>query len=101
MSEELFVVVALRVRPGKAAEFEAAIAANAAASLRDEPGCLRFDVLRDTADPHRYLLYECYRDEEAFTVAHCGSAHFAAWRAVAGDLIEVAGQQVTRYMRIL
>jgi autoinducer 2-degrading protein len=60
------LVVSLRVKPGRDRQFLAAIEANAAASLRDEPGCRRFDVLRDNADVHHYLLYEVYDDEAAF-----------------------------------
>jgi autoinducer 2-degrading protein len=86
------VIVSLRVRSGKVADFQAAIAENAMASLRDEPGCLGFDVLRDNADPQHHLLYESYADEDAFTRVHRGSAHFAAWRAVAGTLVEDGSQ---------
>ena len=35
-------------------------------SVRDEPGCLRFDVLQDNADPDHFFFYEVYRDEAAF-----------------------------------
>jgi autoinducer 2-degrading protein len=89
------VIVSLRVRPAMVAAFQAAIAENAAASLRDEPGCSRFEVLRDNADPQHYLLYESYDDEDAFTRVHRGSAHFAAWRAVADTLVEGGSQTDT------
>ena len=39
---------------------------NAQSSLRDEPGCLRFDFLLDQKDPLQCFFYEVYRDEEAF-----------------------------------
>ena len=38
------LVVQMEVRPGRREEFLAGMAANAEASVRDEPGCLRFDV---------------------------------------------------------
>ena len=33
---------------------------------REEPGCLRFEVLRSQADPVRYAVAESYRDRAAF-----------------------------------
>ena len=57
----------LTVRPDHLDEFLEGIRINAQASLRDEPGCLRFDVHRDaSSDPHRFLLYEIYTDADAF-----------------------------------
>ena len=38
------LMVQMEVRPGRREEFLAGMAANAEASVRDEPGCLRFDV---------------------------------------------------------
>jgi autoinducer 2-degrading protein len=83
------VVVDLVVRPERLEEFLAGIHANAVASLRDEPGCLRFDVHRSTEQPNRFLLYEIYADPDAFYVAHREAPHYAAWREVAaGCLVE-------------
>ena len=83
------LVVQMEVRPGRREEFLAGMAANAAASVRDEPGCLRFDVCSDEADENRFLLYELYTDAEAFA-AHKASPHFAQWRAIAEHVL--AGQ---------
>jgi len=87
------LVVSLRVKPNKDEQFLAAIQANAAASRRDEPGCRRFDVLRDNADPQHYLLYEMYDDEAAFQV-HRNTPHFAVWRQAAAECLEAEGGQV-------
>jgi (4S)-4-hydroxy-5-phosphonooxypentane-2,3-dione isomerase len=81
------LVVSLRVKPGKDRQFLAAIEANAAASRRDEPGCRRFDVLRDNDDPQRYLLYELYDDEAAFQ-AHRAMPHFPVWRRAAAECVD-------------
>jgi (4S)-4-hydroxy-5-phosphonooxypentane-2,3-dione isomerase len=81
------LVVSLRVKPDRDRQFLTAIEANAAASLRDEPGCRRFDVLRDNADPHRYLLYEMYDDEAAFQ-AHRNMPHFPVWRRAAAECVD-------------
>ena len=48
--------VSLQVRPEKRDRFLAAIAENAAASVRDEPGCLRFDVMEDAQPAQPVLL---------------------------------------------
>jgi autoinducer 2-degrading protein len=83
------LMVQMEVRPGMREEFLAGMAANAEASVRDEPGCLRFDVCSVQGDENRFVLYEVYTDADAFA-AHKASAHFAAWRQVAERV--VAGQ---------
>jgi autoinducer 2-degrading protein len=77
------VLVTLDVRPGRIEQFIAGITANAQASLRDEAGCLAFDVHRDHFDTNRFHLYEIYVDEEAFAVAHRSAPHYATWQQVA------------------
>ena len=83
------LMVQMEVRPGLRAEFLAGMAANAEASVRDEPGCLRFDVCSVDGDEHRFVLYELYADAEAFA-AHKASPHFARWREIAEQVL--AGQ---------
>ena len=81
------LVVQMTVRPGRREEFLAGMAANAEASVRDESGCLRFDVCSVDGDADRFLLYELYRDAEAFA-AHKATPHFAEWRTVAARVLE-------------
>ena len=76
------LVVQMEVRPDRRDEFLAGMAANAEASVRDEPGCLRFDVSATAADPNRFFLYELYTDAGAFE-AHKASPHFIQWRRIA------------------
>ena len=73
------LIVSMQVRPDKREQFLAAIAENAEASVRDEPGCLRFDVVEDAQQPNRFYFYEIYRDAAAFA-AHKAAPHFAEWR---------------------
>jgi quinol monooxygenase YgiN len=87
------LMVQLEVRPEDRDEFLAAITANAAASVRDEPGCHRFDVTAVEGDGNRFVLYELYDDAEAFE-AHKRAPHFAAWRQVADRVL--ASQLNTR-----
>ena len=85
------VVVSLKVREDRLDEFLRAIDVNSQASLRDEPGCLRFDVHRQVDDPTRFVLYEIYRDERAFTEEHRAAPHYAAWREAAAVCVEPGG----------
>jgi autoinducer 2-degrading protein len=76
------LTVQVQVDPSRRAEFLAAITENAEASVRDEPGCLRFDVSSVEGDENQFVFYELYRDAAAFE-EHRAAAHFRAWRAVA------------------
>ena len=80
------LMVQMEVRPGRRAEFLAGMAANAESSVRDEPGCLRFDVCAVGSDENRFVLYELYTDAAAFE-AHKASPHFAEWRTVAAEVV--------------
>ena len=84
----MFVVhVHVRVRPDRVDEFLDASRANAKESVQ-EPGVVRFDVVRDRADPAHVVLVEVYRDAGA-SAAHKATAHHATWRdTVAGMMAQ-------------
>ena len=71
----LALVVEFRIKAAYIDAFDAAIRANARASLEREPGCRQFDVCRDPDDAALFFLYELY-DDEAAIQAHLKSAHF-------------------------
>jgi (4S)-4-hydroxy-5-phosphonooxypentane-2,3-dione isomerase len=77
--------VKVRVKPGERERFLQAIEVDALGSERDEPGCLRFNVLQDGQDRNVYYFYEVYRDEAAVE-AHRAAPHYAVWRAAADTL---------------
>ena len=81
----LAIWVKVRVKPEARERFLAAIEADALGSERDEPGCLRFNVLQDAQDQNVYYFYEVYRDEAALE-AHRATPHFALWRAAVDTL---------------
>lgn len=87
-----------RLKPGSQAAFRQLVDANAAVSVRDEPGCRRFDVLEpqvpDSGEGGRVVLYEIYDDRAAFD-AHLKTAHFAAFDTASAPY--VADKQVTEY----
>ena len=67
--------------------FTEASFANAKGSLRDEPGCFRFDILQADDNPARFFFYEVYRDEEAFRL-HEKMPHYAAWETAVDGMVE-------------
>jgi (4S)-4-hydroxy-5-phosphonooxypentane-2,3-dione isomerase len=81
----LVVHVHARVQPDRVEDFLAATLVNARASLA-EPGVLRFDVIRDQADPAHVVLVEVYRDADA-PAAHKLTPHYAAWRDGVADMM--------------
>ena len=74
--------VKVRVKPEGRERFLKAIEVDALGSERDEPGCMRFNVLQDQADQNVYYFYEVYRDQAALE-AHRAAPHYAVWRAAA------------------
>ena len=81
----LAIWVKVRIKPEQRTRFLAAIEADALASERDEPGCVRFNVLQDEGDANVYYFYEVYRDQAALD-AHRAMPHYAVWRAAADTL---------------
>ena len=81
----LAIWVKVRVKPEGREKFLKAIEVDALGSERDEPGCVRFNVLQDAQDQNVYYFYEVYRDEAALE-AHRAAPHYAVWRAAADTL---------------
>jgi autoinducer 2-degrading protein len=81
----LAMLVKVRVKPDARERFLKAIEVDALGSERDEPGCMRFNVLQDAQDQDVYYFYEVYRDEAALE-AHRAAPHYAVWRAAADAL---------------
>lgn len=90
------VFVRLEVHPEALGEFTNGIRENAIATLRDEPGCIRFDVHRDADIPVRFYFYEIYDSREAFEVEHKRAPHYARWREVVKRCV-VPGTQHNTY----
>lgn len=80
------LVVSVHVKPEKRDQFLAVIEDDAICSVRDEPGCVRFDVLQDNADPNHFFFYEVYHDEAAFQ-AHGQTPHLARWRQASEEVL--------------
>lgn len=83
-----FVILArFRLADGAGPAFLDHVRRNAAASVADERGCRRFDVLTPEAEgAEEVVLYEIYDDAAAFE-AHLREPHFAAFRDATAALV--------------
>ncbi len=91
----MFVVtVMFRTHPGAIEGFLPLMQGQADASVKNEEGCLRFDVCRDPERPDEVFLYEIYASERAFQV-HLESPHYKTFSGAISEL--VAEKQVRTY----
>lgn len=91
----LALVVEFRIKAAHVDAFDAAIRANAQASVDREPGCRQFDVCRDPDDAALFFLYELYDDEAAIR-AHLQSSHFLQMNAATAPWVD---SKVARKLR--
>ena len=78
--------VSVKIKPETRERFLAAIEDDSICSVRDEPACVRFDVLQDRQDENQYYFYEVYHDEAGFE-AHTKTPHLARWREAAKECV--------------
>jgi autoinducer 2-degrading protein len=85
----MYVVLGtIRVKSEHLQEFVEQVREHARRSVR-EPGCLRFDVLQDTADPQTICLYEVFRTE-ADLDAHRRHEYYERWMQISRGWREAA-----------
>ena len=65
------LIVPIHIQPEHREAFLDSMLDDAIGSVRDEPGCLRFDVIQDGSDPNCIYLYE--------------APHFVRWRETVQD----------------
>lgn len=70
----LIQMVSINVKQGHAADFLEAFRINYEGT-RQEPGNLRFDVLRNPDDDHSFVIYEVFKSPEALD-AHRKTEHY-------------------------
>ena len=80
-------LVKVRIKPEQRQRFLQAIEHDALASERNEPGCLRFNVIQDRSDANVYYFYEVYKDDAALE-AHRATPHFDVWRAASAEVLD-------------
>jgi autoinducer 2-degrading protein len=93
------LIVSVHMKPEFRDRILEGVLEDACGSQNDEPGCLRFDVVQDDADPDKIYFYEVYTSEEAFQ-EHLRAPHFPAWSSIpeewfAGPTQAVHGQTIS------
>jgi quinol monooxygenase YgiN len=89
------IVATFDVVPGRMDEFLSLLMAHRERCLKDEPGTVRFEVLRPRNDEHQVMLYEVYTDDAAFQV-HWNGPHVARMRAeTTGMVAKLSGTRCT------
>ncbi len=86
------ILVEVNVKPERLNDFLELIKYDAEHSENDEPGCLRFDVLQDTEDQHKFFYYEVYKDEAA-RMAHRETPHYKKYAAESADMMSTANNR--------
>lgn len=71
-------LVHVHVKPEHINDFIDATRENHLNSVRED-GNFRFDILQDSNDPCKFILYEVYESEDAAAV-HKQTAHYLKWR---------------------
>ena len=85
MPEPVVLIAEFTALPGQA-ETVATLLAGLAADVRREPGNIAFDCYQRQDEPHRFVVYEIYRDPAAFE-AHIGAEYGAVFNARLQELI--------------
>ena len=78
------IFVTINIKDGFSDKFSEASLGDSQGSVRDEPGCFRFDILRNSEVANRFHLYEVYKNEAALE-AHRNAPHYKKWRATVED----------------
>ena len=77
MTDDSFaIIVDLHAAPGKGPELQQALTAIVAPTLA-EPGCLRYDLHQDLADPESFTFYEVW-ESPGHLSSHDASDHIKA-----------------------
>ena len=72
------IFVTLKIKSQYLKNFREASFGDAEGSVKDEPGCFRFDVLQNSKKDNIFHLYEVYEDKVAFEI-HQETQHFKKW----------------------
>ncbi|MBD86108.1 MAG: hypothetical protein CL777_03145 [Chloroflexi bacterium] len=79
------LMVNLKVKPGRADDFIAAVKQDGIGTTSNEEGNYQFSAIRDQSDPDRFFLFEVYKDEEALE-QHRQMPHFLQYREATSDI---------------
>lgn len=83
---QVAIIAEFTIKPEHVAAFTDRMRDHASAS-RQEPGCLRFDMVIPRKGENRMMLYELYQDQAALDF-HAGTDRMKAHREATGDMLE-------------
>lgn len=86
----LSLSVSLKVKDDQVDVFLDAIEENRTFALRDDVGCLQFEIGRSVEQENHFHIYEVYEDASALE-EHRRSRHFKKWREIARAVLEEGG----------
>jgi autoinducer 2-degrading protein len=90
-------VVTFTVPSGGMTSFLGISKENSQTSLKEEPGCIGFEVLLPNDEPNTVMLIETYRDEAAYK-AHRVTPHFLAFVKSAQEIgVKRSARVASRY----
>jgi (4S)-4-hydroxy-5-phosphonooxypentane-2,3-dione isomerase len=89
------LIVHIHIKPEHVEAFRKATLENARNSIQEE-GIARFDLLEQTDDATRFVLYEVYRDPGA-PAKHRETAHYNAWVQKVADMFAEPRTRTTFY----
>uniref|UniRef100_A0A7S2CEL7 ABM domain-containing protein n=1 Tax=Alexandrium andersonii TaxID=327968 RepID=A0A7S2CEL7_9DINO len=73
------VLVTVVIKEDRVEDFLKAMEDDVTKSRTDQdPGCARFDLLRDRDQANKFVFYEAYKDDEA-AAFHKTTAHYNSW----------------------
>ena len=90
----------VKIKKQHVAAFEKMLLAHAKRSIRNEPGCVAFEVSRDDAKPGRFVIYEVFADAEAFAAHDKTRSTRKVVEALSGGWMEGGGQVIGPIERI-
>ena len=84
---QFVLFITMTLEPGIQDKFMPIITENAAASVRDEPGCSQFDVwLPHDGTKDVVYLYEVYNNDDAFA-AHQATPHYKHFKETGAPVV--------------
>jgi quinol monooxygenase YgiN len=92
---KLAIVATAEIAPGRMDEAVTLLMAHRERRLKNEPGTLKFDVLRPREEPDKVLLYEVYRDYPAFKEHWDGPLVTQVREEMKGMIIKLSGTPCT------
>ena len=78
------IFVTIRIKEGLSDQFTESSFGDSQGSVKDESGCFRFDILKNSEEANLFHLYEVYEDEAALD-AHRNAPHYKKWRSTVED----------------